>query len=247
MSVRSRRPMRLEYVRFEAEAGEQEMILGWPDVQPAPGVLALHGHLGHCFHMLPWAWSLLREGYAICVPSMVGYGMSDGEPDFCGPRTCGAVQDALAIFRSEPALDGRVAVWGISRGAIVMGQLVVRGLPVSAAILQSGVYDLERFYESPECVGRLRENIERETGGASRDALRGRSAVHVIESVTARTLVLHGADDSVEQAEALAARLSERGASCELRVVEDTGHALGFGAIESFVLPFLQRELPLAR
>jgi dipeptidyl aminopeptidase/acylaminoacyl peptidase len=239
--------MRLEYVRFAAEAGDQEVILGWPDRRPAPGVLALHGHMSHCFHMLPWAWPLLQAGYAVCLPSLVGYGMSDGEPDYCGPRTCEAAVAALDLFRAEPALDGRIALWGVSRGAIVASQLVVRGCRVEAAVLQSGIYDLEQFYASPACVGRLRANIERETGGATAGALRERSAVHLARPgtiVAARTLVLHGAEDDVEQAEALATNLAQLGADHELRIVEGAGHALGLGAVADYVVPFLQRALP---
>jgi len=46
--------------------------------------------------------------------------MSDGDPDFCGPGTCETVQVPLKIFRSEPVLDGRIAVCGNLTGAIVM-------------------------------------------------------------------------------------------------------------------------------
>ena len=64
---------------------------------------------------------------------------------------------------------------------------------LAAVILGAGMYDLEKDY--PTGLRGLDINIERETKGASKAALRARSAFHHADKIKAPVLLLHGAKD----------------------------------------------------
>ena len=78
------------------------------------------------------------------LPSQIGYGLSGGKPDYCGPKTIKGIVDGIKLFLAEQFVDEKkIGIWGVSRGA-TDATLVATMEPYifNAAVLQSGAYEM---------------------------------------------------------------------------------------------------------
>lgn len=200
--------------------------------------------------VLPWM-TQRAGGLLAAAVSQPGYGRSDGPPDFCGPKTQRAVEEAIRHLRAMEQTDGRVVLYGYSRGAIVSSMVATRDPDLAGLVLGAGAYDVGDQYAqlegNTELEG-LRYNIENE-GGLSEEALSARSALGKGGQIKAPTLILHGEDDGtcpVDHAKRLAAEIEAAGTEVELVLFPDTGHNIPFRGRNKALYPFIDRMLGAA-
>ena len=201
---------------------------------PWPAILFVHGHQiderpgARVFADVGRLTRLVDRGFVAAAVSMPGYGKTPGPPDYCGPRTQAAIEAALDHLADHPAVDrDRIALYGVSRGAIASAMVATRHAQFKALVLVAGMYDLAESY--PTGDPGLDQNIERETG-ATPDAFAARSALLHAEKIRAATLILHGENDvqgkSVDQARRLAAALRARGVDVREEIFPSVGHRI---------------------
>ncbi len=224
---------------------------------PFPALVLLHGHQpgerngGKMWVTSPKFPALVQRGIVAVAISQPGYGDSDGPPDYCGPFTTEAVLAVLRELRRRSYIDpARVALEGGSRGAVVAGLVAARDHELAGLVLISGPYDLVKAYAKlraglPNLAG-IVDNMERETGGASEEALRARSVLSVADRIRTPTLILSGSlDDRTDpmDARALANELKGHGVFAKTVIYPTFGHVLPPAEIMKEEQPFLQTHL----
>jgi len=137
----------------------------------------------------------------------------------------------------------RLAVWGLSDGAVAAGLLMDVDSRPRAVVLQSGAYDMLSLW--PEARWTTKLSILRQVW-PSRRVLKERSVIdHLPPRLECSVLILHGERDRsmpVDQAERLAQALKERGASVEAFYFPQAPHQLGQRAAPR-VAEFLRNTL----
>lgn len=236
-------PFSQSLIDFE---GKRVELLSLGDCPADKTIVLIHGfNKFGAWEMLLPAYRLHRSGYCVLLPSQAGFGASDGPRDFCGPQTIHGTGNAITQILNG---QGKAALWGISRGAIVAGQLTALYPTLfSSVVLQAGAYDLEKDYNWESKSAEIKENMSLETEGASKEALRSRSLIHVVEKVEVPALVLHGKKDesiSVGQAYDLQKRLEELKKESELVTFQEKGHHLSSPELrKKYILPFIEKYL----
>jgi len=197
-----------------------------------------------------WLQKMTKSGALAVAISTPGYGQSDGPPDFSGPCTQTAVREIIRIFRGRPDVQGdRVALYGQSRGAIVAGMVATQD-PLSALVLDVGIYDLKMSYEAmrsstDEMYRAIAENIAKEAG-TSDQAFRQRSVLPIADRIGAPTLILtaeHDHPTSENQARRLADALTKRGVPVKFVDFPGQGHMIPRPLLNREVDPFLKQYL----
>jgi dipeptidyl aminopeptidase/acylaminoacyl peptidase len=228
-----------------------------PGPRPWPAVLYVHGHQqparsgGKAIAETGLLEQVAAVGVLGLALSQPGYGGSSGPPDFCGPRTQGAI---LAILRHAVrdlgAQPGRIALIAGSRGAIAAAVAAAEAPELGALVLTAGVYDLAAGYRECPWSG-IRRNIEREAG-TSDEAFQARSALFKAHLIRCPVLIMHGAWDdrfAPGQAERFAQALAKREALVELKIFPDEGHVISrprfLCEAHGFVNRHLGTDLPL--
>jgi dipeptidyl aminopeptidase/acylaminoacyl peptidase len=222
---------------------------------PWPTVVLLHGHQDYT---RPGArdfidWGVLsqfaKRGYLAVAVSQPGYGNSTGPADFCGPITQQAVSGVLARLRKDGlASPTKAVIQGISRGAVVAALVAADDPSITGIVLISGIYDFPAYVAGPQST-QAREAIvnaiKAETGGSA-EALRVRSALHVVERLKAATLILSGAKDDradADQARRFGEELSRRGKNPRVIVYPDYGHQIPIEVRRKEIDPFIDQVL----
>jgi dipeptidyl aminopeptidase/acylaminoacyl peptidase len=232
-----------------------------PGAGPWPAVILIHGHQegratpgGMAFVGFGVLDSLARRGYVAVAVSQPGYGRSDGPADFMGPRTVAAVEAVIRQLRRQPFIRGdRIALEGISRGAIVASLVAARDTTIRALVLISGSYDFTNPPDSSTAAGRLdiarrsrvASSIATETDGTV-EALRARSALSVVDRIRTPALIMNGAKDDrtdPEQARRLAEGMRRRGIPARDTIYGAYGHAIPYDVREVMIRPFLDSLL----
>lgn len=228
---------------------------------PWPVLLLIHGHQegsgtpgGKAFVGFGVLDTAAARGYVGVAVSQPGYGRSDGPADFMGPETVAAVEQVIRHFRDQSFVRGdRIALEGVSRGAVVASLVASRDTTIRAMVLISGVYDFTSRLDSSTAAGRLniarrnqvREDIARETDGTAA-SLRARSALSVVDRIRTPALILNGElDDRTdpEQARTLAALLQRNGVDARAVIYPEFGHAILYETREREIRPFLESRL----
>ena len=216
----------------------------WPRGS-SPGVLLVHSEGSHARRLIPLAWNLANAGYTVMLVSLPGYGQSAGAPDFGGPATVHALNRALDALRRSPQVDsGRIAVWGISRGATAAALLAAERHDLSGLVLESGVYDPQTAFHDTKSDS-LRRALQ--TEGKTNGGWSKRSALRVADRLKLPVLLMHGDQDTeavANQAVNLAGKLrSVGGGEVQLELVPGAGHALPstvtFPLVKKFLQPIL--------
>jgi dipeptidyl aminopeptidase/acylaminoacyl peptidase len=251
--------IRPDHIPSPAEPGTRieffAVVPPWP--RPWPAVIYVHGHQqpdrpgGGAIAETGLLRRVAAAGVLGVSVSQPGYGGSSGPPDFCGPRTQGAILAVLRhAVRQLGAKPGRVAIIAGSRGAIAAAVAAAEAPDLGALVLTAGVYDLATGYRDCPWAG-IRTNIEREAG-TSDEAFRARSALARAQLIRCPVLIMHGALDdrfAPEQAERFAQALAGREAPVELRIFADEGHVISrprfLCEAHGFVNRHLGTDLPL--
>jgi dipeptidyl aminopeptidase/acylaminoacyl peptidase len=187
-----------------------------------------------------------QKGFACVVISELGYGKSEGKPDFMGPASIDAFAVGFKKFKREPFVDGKkMGVFGYSRGAIAASLLTLKlGKEVKAAVFGAGVYDFKKSYDETKFDG-IRKSIKSEIG-LSEEAFRERSSILRMKKLKTPVLIIHGENDEnvpVNQAFLLRDRLTELKKDFEIIILADHKHGwLGDNFI-SPVIDFFSRKL----
>ena len=243
-----------EHVVFQPDPAtfdKVELFIERPEGEGArPAILFIHGHQsrerngGRGFVKVGRLKRTARRGYVAAAVSQPGYGRSSGPPDFCGPKTQAAVEAAIALLRRDPGVDPRrVALYGLSRGAIVAAMVAARDPDLKAVVLVAGIYDLKRAY--PTGLHGLDVNIKREAG-LTDAAFAARSALRHASRIKAATLILHGGEDDrapAAHAVELGRKLWANGTVVRWRIYEAAGHLVPFPVQYREIYPFFERHL----
>ena len=187
-----------------------------------------------------------QKGFACLAISELGYGKSEGEPDFMGPASIDAFAAGFKRFRREPFVDRqRMGVFGYSRGGMAASLLTLKlGKDVKAAVFGAGIYDLKRVYDETKFDG-IRESIKSETGMTEK-AIRERSSILRMKKLKTPVLIIHGENDGnvpTDQALLLRDRLTELKKEFEIIILADHKHGQFKGNFITPVIDFFSRKL----
>jgi dipeptidyl aminopeptidase/acylaminoacyl peptidase len=207
---------------------------------PFPLMILLHGHT---------LWSIGAESvvpeaeafasdlcYASLAISLPGYGATEVPGSIDPNVTLKVVLDAVSLVEKLHWIDSkRLYLYGYSRGAFFAGLLASR-LNVQGVILQSGAYDLNRFYHDTWWWFRSMLN----PSGQPNPKL-----ISILPEVPrwyAPTLILHGEEDpvvSVRQANLLSESLEAAQKPYRLILYPHSGHRLPMEDVRSKATAFL--------
>lgn len=220
-----------------------ELLILEPNTDNIVGdILFFHGHQ---VGMRVGAWEtprylgpLLSQGYRVIVPSILGYGKTTGDPDYCGPNTLKRVVDTVSGFIHEP-----VHIMGASRGG-TLAVLFAEHFPefTRSCTAIAGTYDLEYMTnQTPD--ERMKQNIINETGGTI-DSYKIRDPKTSWKKLSAPLHVVHGSKDEqipVTQAEMFIDFLQKNGLNPKLTILEAVGHKLfSEQTFNEILIPFLE-------
>lgn len=232
-------PAGAERLLYRRDPAREGILSLPPGPGPHPGLILVHGS-GSSAGTIAWmAAAAAAHGYAGFAVSQPGFGGSAGPADYVGPVTQRAILDGLEWLQMHPRLDpGRIALWGVSRGAMAAAMAAVQTRDLRALVLQSGAYDLTQV------SGQVARGAARE-GAAGPQALAERSACRRAQDFSCPVLLVHGERDELlppEQAERLHVRLQELGKAAELAILPGKGHFLPPGPVwAEHIYPFLRR------
>jgi predicted esterase len=208
-----------------------------------PALLVLTAGEGNARRCIEHSTGLVAMGMLEACISIPGYGKSSGPSRFVGPQAVEAAHRAIDLMAARPDVDpDRIAVWGLSDGAVAAGLLMDSDPRLRAVILQSGFYDTLKMW--PEAPLREKVAILRQVWPSHR-VLAERSVIaHLPPKLDCSVLIMHGEHDKkmpVQQARRLAQALASRGAKVETRFFDD-GHDLG-GKVDGPLKEFLRENL----
>jgi dipeptidyl aminopeptidase/acylaminoacyl peptidase len=210
-----------------------------------PGLVLLSGKEG-AKTSFTFATILSGQGFACLAISPLGYGESEGKPDFMGPASIEAFAIGFKKFEGEPFVDAdKMGVFGYSRGGMAASLLTVKiGKAIKAAVFGAGVYDLKKAYDETKVDG-IREHIKAEAGFTEK-AMKERSSVLQMEKLKASVLIIHGENDEnvpTNQALLLRDRLTKLKKDFEMILLPDHKHGQIKGDFISPVIEFFKRRL----
>ncbi len=223
-----------EPLNFQISSGEDHyQIEGYfaHSAEPGrmPALLVLNGDGGDAHQCIIHALQFVALQIRLACISLPGYGKSSGPSRYVGPPSIEAARRGLDLLAARPEVDpSHLAIWGIADGAVAAGLLMDSDRRVHAVILQSGAYDLLRFWPGAPIGTKL--SILRQVWPSKR-VLQERSVIeNMPNKLNCNVLILHGERDHktpVNQAEQLARALRARGAHVETRFFADGSHRLG--------------------
>ncbi len=235
-------------IKYSSGGVDLEALLFLPSGNgPFPLVVFLHPHDANAWTESRFGYFLQKAGYAVLMPTQRGYVPSEGEPDYCGSLTQQGVLDAMEIvLQNEPLINKeRIAVWGISRGAVVASLLVAKNPGrFAAAVLQSGAYDLQLVYQQTSIEG-IR-GLMQEEFGATESGFMERSSVGLFDEKACPVLILHGENDDrypVDQARLLDQKLTQIGVDHQTVILLGKGHVIARDTRVEYTFPFLKKYL----
>jgi len=194
---------------------------------PFPLMIFLHGHTVGPIG----AETMVREAeafandlcYAGLAVSLPGYGATKVTPGTDPKITLNVILDAVSLVEKLPWTESnRFYLYGFSRGAFFTSLLANRLDGVEGIVLQSGAYDLNRFYQEAPWV----RSLLNPSGEANPKLL---SILPEVSSWHAPTLVLHGGEDSlvsVHQAQLLRDSLDAAKKPYRFVLYPNNGHRL---------------------
>ena len=209
-----------------------------------PGVVMIPGFGGTARDLVPLGVRMANSGFAAISVSQLGFGTSDGPPDFVGPKTINAIVTGYRKLQKEAYVDPkRMGIYGYSRGGMAASLLAVELDDLKAAVLGAGIYDLRKFYDDTPLPG-ARKNVIAETG-LNPEAIRVRSSILQMEKLKCPVLIMHGGKDErvpVNQAYMLRDRLTKLNKDFEFKIFPESGHSIGQPAGD-LAIDFLKRKL----
>ncbi len=226
---------------------DQYHIEGYLARSPQPGrqpALLVINPSGDAVKCIQSSMRFTMLGLHVACISLPGSGKSSGPGRFVGPQAVAAARRALDLLVQRPDVEReRIGIWGLANGAVAAGLLMDVDPRPKVVILQSGAYDMTKFW--PEARWFTKLWILHQVW-PSRRVLKERSVIdHLPPRLNCKVLILHGEEDKrtpIHQAERLATALQERGASVKTHYFPNGDHALGPRAYTE-VVDFLRENL----
>ena len=235
---------------YPSAGGSVEAYVARPrGAGPFPLVILLHGHslIGRgAEQVLATAQALASEiCFASIAISLPGYGSTEVANGSIEDATRQVVKDGLSIAKQNAWIDeGRVMIFGVSRGATFAAALINEVKEISGAVLYSGAYDLERLYrETPSFWVRKLLNPN---GDANPKLV---SFLGEASRWRTPTLLLHGEQDNVipvNQSLLLRDQLKAAGIRHQLVLYPEHGHFLPRASVREQTVKFLKEFAPPA-
>jgi dipeptidyl aminopeptidase/acylaminoacyl peptidase len=228
---------------FPSSGSSAEAYLARPaGPGPFPLMILLHGHtfesIGGAENVVPeaeaFASDLCYVGLAVSLP---GYGGTEVPPGLDPEITLNVVLDAVTLVKKLPWIDSkRFYLYGFSRGAFFASLLANRIEGIKGVVLQSGAYDLNRFYQDTLWFrSMLNPNGEQNP-----------KLISILPEVStwhAPTLLLHGGKDlliSVQQANLLRESLEVANNPYRFVLYPNNGHRLPVEDVRKKATAFLK-------
>ncbi|MES3005491.1 MAG: alpha/beta fold hydrolase [Patescibacteria group bacterium] len=238
----------LTHLTYKSQELELEGLILKPEGSgPFPTIIYIHGFnvIGGWDSIL-MATYLVKDGYAVFLPSQMGFGNSKGERDYCGPKTVQGVFDGVQELLKENYIDKtRLGIWGFSRGSNVTASLISKHPQVfKAAVLQSGLYNFRKVLETTK-DRQMASNMGNESGNTE-EAFSERSAIEHTENITCPLLILHGGKDEtypIDQTLEFERKLSEMNKEHTLKIYADADHLIPRSSRREYVIPFFNKYL----
>jgi pimeloyl-ACP methyl ester carboxylesterase len=243
-----RKNPRVEQFDYQISVGQDQYhIEGYLARAPQPGrepALLVINPSGDAVKCIKSSLQLTLLELNIACISLPGTGKSSGPGRYVGPQAVAAARRAIDLLSQRADVDpDRLGVWGVANGAVAAGLLMDVDPRPRVVILQSGTYDMTKFW--PEMRWFTKLSILHQVW-PSRRVLKERSVIDQLPArLKCKVLILHGEEDKrnpLRQAEQLAAALQERGASVKTRYFPDGNHRLGPRAYDE-VVEFLRANL----
>ena len=234
----------IEHLVIDVGTESNELLILEPETNTSgESILFFHGHQ---IGIRVGAWEtpryllpLIKNGYRVIVPSILGYGKTTGDPDYCGPNTLQRIEHTVEDYIKTP-----VHVMGASRG----GTLAVLFAEHYPALTKSctaiaGTYDLETLVnETQDQI--LKENILKETG-ENKESYTVRDPKTLWQKLNSPLHIVHGERDEqipVSQAITFALFLQNKEIKAKLTTLEKSGHKLFSSQVfEETIIPFLKQ------
>jgi len=242
-----------EFIYYDKEKSKKaELFWGKPEgSEPQPAILYIHGHQknkslgGRRYVMYGVIGGMVKlRNWVTASISQPGYGKSDGPPDYCGPASQNAVLAAINFLKSLSFVNpNKIALYGVSRGAITASMVETKDSSLAAVVLISGTYDLVNAY--PTGLKGLDKNIMEEAG-ISKEDLIARSAIYHVNSIKSPTLILHGANDQrldPKYAKSFAEKLIANKVPVRVKIFENTEHIIPIKLRNTEISPFLNKYM----
>lgn len=198
---------------------------------PWPVLIYIHGHQidarngGMQYVKRGRVRGASNRDYVGVALSQPGYGNSDGPPDYGGPFSQNAVIETIRWLRKQNFVKpDKIALYGVSRGAIVASMVATKVPDLAAVVLVAGIYDFNKGY--PTGRSGLDNNIEIESG-TSNAAFADRSAMMHTEKIKSPVLLLHGENDdrfSAHYVREFGEKLKITNSEVEIEIIPDAGH-----------------------
>jgi dipeptidyl aminopeptidase/acylaminoacyl peptidase len=167
--------------------------------QRTPAVIYLRGGNGEFGKVTSYSLARLNDlvarGYTVLATQYRGVAGAAGKDEF-GGADLADVKNLVEVAKRQPDVDpSRLFIYGHSRGAMQTAMALRAGLPVKAAVLQCGPYDLEAWLpDRPDMVQVLEQRIPEWTTDRA-GALERRSAVRWPSELRVPVLLLAGEHD----------------------------------------------------
>jgi dipeptidyl aminopeptidase/acylaminoacyl peptidase len=228
---------------FPSTGSNAEAYLTRPSgTGPFPLMILLHGHtfdsIGGAESVLPeaeaFASDLCYVGLAVSLP---GYGATEVPPGLDPEITLNVILDAVSHVKKLPWIDSkRFYLYGFSRGAFFASLLVNRIEGIKGVVLQSGAYDLNRFYQDTLWF----RSMLNPSGEQNPKLI---SILPQVATWHAPTLLLHGGKDllvSVHQANLLRESLEVANKPYRFVLYPNNGHRLPVEDVRKKASAFLE-------
>ena len=222
---------------------------------PWPAIVLLHGQQdapsqgGRVFVSTGALADFAKRGFLAVGVSMTGMGGSDGPDDFAGPFAAHGVEAVIHALRASGDVEpGRIALEGVSLGAMTAGFVAARDPRLACVIMISGEDDPYAALLHPRSATALALMTRAALRLGGRDALRSRSLLGVAAQIKVPALLINGEQDDrtdPAHAEQLAAAINARGGHARFVLVPKYGHQIPPPVRGPIVDPFLATSLGL--
>ncbi|WP_227396556.1 alpha/beta hydrolase family protein [Jeotgalibacillus aurantiacus] len=167
-----------------------------------------------------------QQGFVVFAPYYRGNRGGEGNEDFAGEDRHD-VFSAAAYLRDHPSVNGRLHIFGFSRGGVMALQAAVELEHVTSLVTWGGVSDMELTYDERKDMRRM---MKRVIGGSPKtqpESYKWRTPLYDAERIQCPVLIIHGVLDTnvtFEHALRLENRLKELGKHCETWYYEHFDH-----------------------
>ncbi|MBI3891536.1 MAG: alpha/beta fold hydrolase [Candidatus Wallbacteria bacterium] len=250
----------LAYQDVTMATEEGWVLRGWyaPVRSPVPrragrALLMIHGHKENRVSMLQLARFYADLGFSLLLFDLRHHGDSGGREFTMGVREWRDAARAAGWLRDRGFEPRRMAVYGVSMGAMIAIKTQAEAAPFGAVVADCPSSDMRAtiedyghsYYAMPGLFLRLAISLAERGAGIDLDEI---ACGRIVSKVRCPLLLIHGEDDRRIPAEHSRLLASRAGGPVETLFVPGAGHAQCFdkatGLYERTIAAFLEKSLP---